>query len=117
MPQVTVDYSDTLTPAFDREGFAKALHAELVATAAAKPQACKTRFLPTQGVTVGSDTGGHALVHVAIGLLPGRTDETKAKLTENVLELLRTHLTADGVTLHASAEVHELDPSYRKFEG
>jgi 5-carboxymethyl-2-hydroxymuconate isomerase len=55
-------------------------------------------------------------VHVSIALLPGRTDETKAGLTENVLELLRTHLKTDGERLHASAEVRELDASYRKFE-
>lgn len=116
MPQVTVEYSDTLASGFDRRGFATALHAELVRTAAAKPEACKTRFLRAEGVTVGTDTEGHALVHVSIALLPGRTDETKAGLTENVLELLRTHLKTDGERLHASAEVRELDASYREFE-
>jgi len=117
MPQITVDYSDTLAPGFDRPGFAKALHAEVVGTAAAKPQACKTQFRRTEEATVGPDTEGHAIVHVTIGLLAGRTDETKAKLTEAVLELLRQYAKPDGgAALHASAEVRDLDPSYRKFD-
>jgi 5-carboxymethyl-2-hydroxymuconate isomerase len=116
MPQVTVDYSDRLKGTFDREGFAKALTAELVATAAARAEACKTRFVPTEDASADLQDGGPALVHVSIALLPGRTDETKARLTENVLELLRTHLDTDGERLHASAEVRELDASYRKFE-
>ena len=63
------------------------------------------------------DELGHTVVHVMIGLLAGRTEETKAKLTETVLELLKKHVTDDGhAVLHASAEVRDLDPSYRKFE-
>ncbi|MER6524509.1 hypothetical protein [Streptomyces sp. NPDC001508] len=33
-----------------------------------------------------------------------------------MLDLLRTHITDEGATLHASAEVRDLDPSYRKFD-
>jgi 5-carboxymethyl-2-hydroxymuconate isomerase len=117
MPQITVDYSEQLAEDFDRPGFAKALHATVVEIAAAKPPACKTQFRRTEDTTVGSDTEGHAVVHVMIGLLAGRTEETKAKLTEAVLEVLRQHVKpATGLALHASAEVRELDASYRKFE-
>ncbi|MGQ4441367.1 isomerase, partial [Streptomyces violaceoruber] len=36
---------------------------------------------------------------------------------EAVLELLRQYAKpGDGLALHASAEVRDLDPSYRKFE-
>ncbi|MEU1848824.1 isomerase [Streptomyces sp. NPDC019990] len=118
MPQITVDYSADLGDGFDRPGFAKALHEATVGIAAAKPQACKTRFRRTENIVVGPETEGHAHVHVHIALLPGRTEETRARLTETALELLRTHLKADpGVVLHASAEVRELDASYRMFEG
>ncbi|MGW0615147.1 5-carboxymethyl-2-hydroxymuconate Delta-isomerase [Streptomyces sp. NPDC002788] len=117
MPQITVDYSADLADDFDRPGFAKALHEATVEIAAAKPPACKTRFRPTEDIVVGPEAEGHAHVHVHIALLAGRTDETKARLTEAALELLRRHLKpADGLALHASAEVRDLDPSYRKFE-
>lgn len=55
-------------------------------------------------------------MHVTLGLLAGRTDETRTKLTETVLELLRAHVADGGFVLHASAEVRDLDPSYRKYE-
>jgi 5-carboxymethyl-2-hydroxymuconate isomerase len=117
MPQITVDYSAVLSERFDRPAFAKALHEEVVRTAAAKPEACKTQFRATEDTVVGPDVTGHAIVHVTLGLLAGRTDETKATLTENVLDLLREHVKPSaGLAFHASAEVRDLDPSYRKFE-
>jgi 5-carboxymethyl-2-hydroxymuconate isomerase len=120
MPQITVDYSDLMEDAFDREGFARALHEATVEIAAATPEACKTRFRPSAFTAVGyEDPGarGHAVVHVTFGLLAGRTEETKARLTETAVELVRKHVTGGTFTLHASAEVRDLDPSYRKFEG
>ncbi|MFI9820724.1 5-carboxymethyl-2-hydroxymuconate Delta-isomerase [Streptomyces sp. NPDC052013] len=117
MPQITVDYSERLAGGFDRPAFARDLHTAVAEIAAARPPACKTRFRRTEDVVVGGDTDGHALVHVRIGLLAGRTDETKARLTEAVLELLRQYVKpAEDLVLHASAEVCELDASYRKFE-
>ncbi|MEU6196834.1 isomerase [Streptomyces sp. NPDC047061] len=117
MPQITVDYTATAGPAFDREGFAKALHSAVVEIAAAKPEACKTLFRAADHSAFGYDEDGwHVIVHVTFGLLAGRTDETKVKLTETALELLREHLEPDGFVLHASAEVRDLDPSYRKYE-
>ncbi|MFF5160100.1 5-carboxymethyl-2-hydroxymuconate Delta-isomerase [Streptomyces sp. NPDC000348] len=117
MPQITVDYSGPLADGFDRPAFARDLHGAVVEIAAAKPPACKTRFRRTEDVVVGPDTDGHALVHVHIAMLPGRSDETKARLTEAVLELLRQYVKpAGGLVLHASAEVRDLDASYRKFE-
>ncbi|GHF90764.1 5-carboxymethyl-2-hydroxymuconate Delta-isomerase [Streptomyces griseosporeus] len=117
MPQITVDYSAPLAEGFDRRGFALAVHDAAVEIAAAKYEACKTQFRATEDTTVGRDEDGHAIVHVTIGLLAGRTDETKARLTEAVLQALRTHVKpAAGLALHASAEVRDLDASYRKFD-
>jgi 5-carboxymethyl-2-hydroxymuconate isomerase len=117
MPQITVDHSAALF--FDQEGFARDLHAATVEIAAAKPEACKTQFRESTVTAFGYEDpldAGHTVIHVTIGLLAGRTDETKAKLTEAVLELLRKYIEDDGFVLHASAEVRELDASYRKFE-
>ncbi|MBB5925379.1 5-carboxymethyl-2-hydroxymuconate Delta-isomerase [Streptomyces echinatus] len=119
MPQITIDYSDTMENAFDREGFARALHEATVEIAAAKPEACKTQFRPSAYTAFGyEDPGarGHAVVHVTIGLLAGRADETKERLAEAALELLREHVADAAFTLHASAEIRDLDPSYRKFD-
>lgn len=54
-------------------------------------------------------------MNVAIAMLPGRTPEIKAQLTEAVIELLAGHLKpVDGLSVHASAEIRDLDASYRK---
>ncbi|GGX62215.1 5-carboxymethyl-2-hydroxymuconate Delta-isomerase [Streptomyces anandii] len=117
MPQITVDYSERLADAFDRRAFAAEVHARTVEIAAAKPPACKTQFRRTEDTVVGPDAGGHAIVHVTIGLLAGRTEETKARLAEAVLQALRAHVKpVEGLALHASAEVRDLDPSYRKYD-
>jgi 5-carboxymethyl-2-hydroxymuconate isomerase len=116
MPQITVDHSGLPADAFDRKRFALALHEVVVDKAAAQIDACKTRFRQTGDIVVGAEDDGHALVHVGIAMLPGRTDETKAALTAAVLDLLRAHVESDGgLTLHASAEVRDLDASYQKF--
>ncbi|MFJ2826305.1 5-carboxymethyl-2-hydroxymuconate Delta-isomerase [Streptomyces sp. NPDC087263] len=117
MPQITVEYSESLDGTFDRPGFALALHPVVVETAAARLGACKTRFRRTEDNVVGAEADGHAIVYITLALLPGRTDETKAALTAAVLDLLSAHIKpTDGLTLHASAEVRELDPSYDRFE-
>ncbi|WP_030341028.1 5-carboxymethyl-2-hydroxymuconate Delta-isomerase [Streptomyces sp. NRRL S-1022] len=119
MPQITIDYSDIVENAFDREGFARALHEATVEIAAAKPEACKTQIRPSAYTVFGyEDPGarGHAVVHVTIGLLAGRSDETKARLAEAVLELLRKHVADTACAVHASAEIRDLDASYRKFD-
>ncbi|MFG3657137.1 5-carboxymethyl-2-hydroxymuconate Delta-isomerase [Streptomyces sp. NPDC047706] len=118
MPQITVDYSATLAGDFDRPAFARALHTAVVEIAAAKPPSCKTQFRRAEDTAVGDETEGHAVVHVTLGLLAGRSEDTKARLTGAVLELLRRHVKpAGGLALHASAEVRDLDPSYRKLDG
>ncbi|MEU7579190.1 isomerase [Streptomyces sp. NPDC041068] len=115
MPQITVDYSERLADAFDRKGFALALHPLLVDLADATPTACKTRFVRTEETVVGEGAGDDGVVHVMIGLLPGRSDETKAQVTTAALDLVRQYVkAADGLTLHASAEIRDLDASYRK---
>ncbi|MFS0694050.1 5-carboxymethyl-2-hydroxymuconate Delta-isomerase [Streptomyces nitrosporeus] len=115
MPQITVDYSAGLHDSFDRRGFALALHPLIAETVSTKTAGCKTRFRRAEDSVVGDAPEGDAVVDVNIGLLPGRTAELKLRLTEAVLELLTRYIQpADGLTVHASAEVRELDPSYSK---
>ncbi|APY91129.1 isomerase [Streptomyces alfalfae] len=115
MPQITVDYSGRLDDDFDRRGFALALHPLLVDVAGARAEACKTRFVRTEDAVVGHDEGDDDIVHVMIALLAGRSDETKARVTEGALALVRQYVRpAEGRTLHASAEIRDLDASYRK---
>jgi 5-carboxymethyl-2-hydroxymuconate isomerase len=116
MPQITIQRSGALDDV-DWEEFALALHPVIVETAAARLEACKTRVLRCEEDVVGAEKERHAIVNVSIALLAGRDEETKARLTEAVVELLRKYVEPrDRVTLHLSAEVRDLDPSYRKAE-
>lgn len=115
MPQITVDYSGTLDTAFDRQAFALALHPVVVATVDARLEACKTRFRRVDDFVAGDETAGHAILHIEIRLLHGRTDATKIRLADAVLALVAAQVKpVDGVTLHASVEIPTLDASYRK---
>ncbi|WP_031084510.1 5-carboxymethyl-2-hydroxymuconate Delta-isomerase [Streptomyces sp. NRRL WC-3549] len=115
MPQITVDYSAELDDGFDRRGFALALHPLVADTVSTKVPACKTRFRRVEESVVGDAPAGDAIVHVSIALLPGRTPETKAHLTSAVLDLLSGHIgPAPDLTVHTSAEIRDLDPSYTK---
>lgn len=109
MPQITVDYSAELDDSLDRRGFAGALHPLVAETVTTKIAACKTRFRRIEEFVAGDAATGDAIVHISIALLPGRTEEIKARLTASVLELLGAHLKpVDGLTVHASAETREL---------
>lgn len=98
-------------------GLATALHTLVVEKADARLEACKTQVVRGEDVAVGADTDGHVLVHVTIGLRAGRSDETKARLTEAAVDLMRTFVgPGDGHRTHVSAEVRDLDPSYRQAD-
>ncbi|WP_448318223.1 5-carboxymethyl-2-hydroxymuconate Delta-isomerase [Streptomyces sp. CO7] len=115
MPHITVDYSESLTEAFDRPGFARELHpltADIAKTAVGN---CKTRFRRVEETYVAEGAPGNAVVHVEITLLQGRTDEVKTELSQAVLALLRTRVASvPDLTVHASVDVRELGPAYRK---
>ncbi|MGW2589410.1 5-carboxymethyl-2-hydroxymuconate Delta-isomerase [Streptomyces sp. NPDC001515] len=116
MPQITVDYSAELDDAFDRPGFAGALHPLIAETVTTKIAACKTRFRRVEETVVADAPEGDAIVHVEIALLPGRTPEVRARLTQAVLDLLTAHIRpVEGLAPHLSAETRDLDPSYRKL--
>ncbi|MGW6708241.1 5-carboxymethyl-2-hydroxymuconate Delta-isomerase [Streptomyces sp. NPDC054956] len=121
MPQITVDYSANLSEAFDRRGFALALHELTVRVADAALENCKTRFRCLDEVYVGDGAPGKALVHVQVGLLPGRSEAVKAELSEAALALLpkytATGANAPGGVVHASVDVSELGAAYRKRVG
>ncbi|MEV5508500.1 5-carboxymethyl-2-hydroxymuconate Delta-isomerase [Streptomyces orinoci] len=112
MPHITVDYSVQLDAVFDRRAFAEELH-PLVVGAVDSPGVCKIFFRPAAETFVGGREEA-AFVHVDIGLLRGRPDGRKARLSEAVLALLDAYLPdePDGGPVR-SVEVRDLALSYR----
>ncbi|MFF9283381.1 5-carboxymethyl-2-hydroxymuconate Delta-isomerase [Streptomyces griseosporeus] len=111
MPHLTVTYSTQLDGAFDRTALLKELH-PLVVEESGTTGVCKTLLRPEE-TWVGDGPGGLTpLVHVEVGLMPGRSEATKAHLSESVLALLARHV-PEGAIL--SVEVRDLAASYRLF--
>lgn len=92
MPHAVVDYSDSLTGAFDRRAFALELHALVVEILDTAIGNCKTRFHRLEESVVGEGTDARAVVvHVELAIARGRTAQTKSRLTRAVLELVERH--------------------------
>lgn len=117
MPQITVEYSQSLAAAFDRRAFALALHAvapELIGSARAS---FKTRFYAIDEAVIGDGDPAHAMVHVDFRLLSGRPPELKRRLGEAVLDLAgRFVRPVAGLDIQVTVEVRDLDrPHYHKL--
>ncbi|MCG8927227.1 5-carboxymethyl-2-hydroxymuconate Delta-isomerase [Lentzea sp. CC55] len=109
MPHITVEYSPELSGAFDRRGFALALHSTLSPMVSADIAGFKTRFRQVEEVVVG-DGSPAAMVHVRVGLLTGRPVELKQQVGQTSVDLLRDHLKpVEGVPAQVSLEVYDLD--------
>jgi 5-carboxymethyl-2-hydroxymuconate isomerase len=110
MPHTTVEYSGTLAGALDRPGFGKALHETLVEVAGGRAAGCKTRFVRHDDLWIGDGSDHHAMIHVEIALLSGRTPRTKRAVTEAVLRLLREHTApAPELEVQFSVSLRDLD--------
>ncbi|NBM16542.1 5-carboxymethyl-2-hydroxymuconate Delta-isomerase [Streptomyces sp. GC420] len=115
MPLVRVEYSEELAPAFDRQGFARDLHATVPPLIDATTAAFKTRFHRIEESYLGAGERDIAAVLIQLAILSGRTPEQKAALSEAVLDLVRKHVAeVPGVRTHFSVEVRDMDrDSYR----
>ncbi len=110
MPQITVEYSDTLADSFDRQAFGRALHAASADLIGSGVPAHKTRFYPVSDAVIGDGSAGHAMVHVDFRMLSGRTDTIKTELAHVVLELLQKFvLPVEGISIQATVEIGNLD--------
>ncbi|WP_344861142.1 5-carboxymethyl-2-hydroxymuconate Delta-isomerase [Planomonospora alba] len=114
MPQITIEYSASLAEAFDRRGFALALHpaaAELIGSALPD---FKTRFRPVTEAVIGSGADTEAMIHVDLAILPGRAPEVKARLGDLTLAMLCEHLKpGTGLNIQVTVEVRDIE-SYHK---
>ncbi len=114
MPQISVEYSESLVQVFDRRGFAVTLHpiaAELIGSALPD---FKTRFRTTGEEVIGTGGPGEAMVHVDLAILPGRPDALVTRLAELTLQTLCDHLKPDaGLNIQVTVEVRDI-ATYRK---
>jgi len=113
MPQITLEYTRHLAEA-DWKAVARDIHAAAVEIAGAALSACKTRLIALDHVVIADDTPQTAMLSCRIGLMLGRTSEQKIALSEKVLEILTAALPGTTGRVEVSAEVFELNETYRK---
>ncbi|WAP55621.1 5-carboxymethyl-2-hydroxymuconate Delta-isomerase [Streptomyces sp. S465] len=110
MPHIVVEYSDTLTDAFDRPGFGAALHPVIAKTVDTAVAGCKTRFRRVEDAFLADGAPGLAMIHVEVSILSGRDAETKRELSAAVLEVARAHVSpVPGLTVQTTVDVRDLD--------
>ncbi|MFI2200209.1 5-carboxymethyl-2-hydroxymuconate Delta-isomerase [Streptomyces sp. NPDC020192] len=114
MPYLTIDYSSHLAGSFDRAALVKELH-PFVVEESGTTGVCKTVFRPAETYVGDRPSEETAFVHVEVGLMPGRPEVLKARMSEGVLALLDKHLRVEGVPRDAvfSVEIRDLSGSYR----
>ena len=113
MPQITLEYTRHLAEA-DWTPIALEIHKAAVEIAGAALSACKTRLIALDHVVIADDAPETAMLACRIGLMLGRTPEQKSALSERVLEILTAALAGVTRTVEVSAEVFELNETYRK---
>ncbi|NEA46473.1 5-carboxymethyl-2-hydroxymuconate Delta-isomerase [Streptomyces sp. SID10815] len=120
MPHLVIDCSAPLADALDRAALIEELH-PLVLADSGSTGVCKTVFRRAEtyvgdGADADGRSGGNGFVHVEVGLMPGRSEALKARLSERILTLLVAHLPAAGAGgATCSVEVRDLAGSYRLF--
>jgi 5-carboxymethyl-2-hydroxymuconate isomerase len=115
MPQITVEFSVSLTEAFDRRGFALAFHpaaAELIGSAV---PGFKTRFVRLDEAVIGAGDPAEAMIHIDLAILPGRDPELKDRLGDLALTTLSKHLKpTPDLNIQLTVEIRDL-ATYHKL--
>ncbi|MFI7059355.1 5-carboxymethyl-2-hydroxymuconate Delta-isomerase [Kribbella sp. NPDC050124] len=115
MPQITVEYSESLTDAFDRRGFALTFHPAASDLIGSAVPAFKTRFRPITDAVIATGDPGEAMVHVELAILPGRDDDLKNRLGELALDVLTDHLKAPAdLNIQVTVEIRDLTNYHKR---
>ncbi|MFG2638855.1 5-carboxymethyl-2-hydroxymuconate Delta-isomerase [Streptomyces sp. NPDC048362] len=113
MPHLAIDYSARLSEGFDPGALVRELH-PLVVEESGSTGVCKTLLRPVRTYVGDGACDETPFVHVEVGLMPGRPEARKTRLSESILDLLAKHLPTGGtVETVISVEVRDLAVSYR----
>ena len=117
MPHLTIEYSRNLESGFALADTLREVNATLVASGQIKDELdLKSRIVALDVTAVGTGAGDRGFVYCLLRLLPGRTDEVKAELSERIGVVMRNRIPRPaGMVVQLSVEVTEMHrPSYVK---
>ncbi|MDG4718903.1 MULTISPECIES: 5-carboxymethyl-2-hydroxymuconate Delta-isomerase [Thalassospira] len=111
MPQLEIEYSAKLPIADELPKLAVDLHYVVAREADAELESFKTRISPLENVVIADGNDSHAMVHLDIRLLSGRSTQMKFATGEAALAVLRDRLEwlVGDYAVQFTVEVHDLD--------
>lgn len=110
MPHIIVEHSAQTIR--DKEGLVKDLHQALATYDTITIASIKTRCIAVYPCVVGNDDTPNLMVHITLKLMPGRDDDLKTKMAQNLVTTAQKYV---DKTVSVTAEVTELHAaSYQK---
>lgn len=107
MPFLTLDYSANLDP-FDAHATLRRLNQVLVDAGQAQEVVIKSRAIRFEQFQVGTRDDVRGFAHIHLSLMPGRTDEVKKVLAEQLMAALRDGLPVPGL-VQLAVEIRDID--------
>jgi 5-carboxymethyl-2-hydroxymuconate isomerase len=117
MPHLTIEYSRNLEDGFALDETLREVNATLVASGQIRDELdLKSRIVPLDRTVVGTAGGQRGFVYCVLRVLPGRTDEVKAEMSERIGVVMRNRIPRRaGTVVQLSVEIVEMHkPSYVK---
>ena len=112
MPHIIVEHTDDIE---GMDALVGDLHQSLAGQESVTFGAIKSRSITIQNAFVGEAQNGsqnNSMVHVTLKLLSGRSDELRAKMTGDLLNVVKSKVASSTSVTVESVELH--DQSYQK---
>lgn len=115
MPQVRIEFSDGALAPETARAMAFELHHALAPVLDTDVASFKTRLVCLEAVAIGPAPSPEGMIHVELGVLSGRSGQTKARAADLTLGLVQAALGQSRRPLQITVEVRDMDAStYRK---
>ena len=108
MPHITVEHTDDIE---NVDALVSDLHHSLAGQETVTLGAIKSRSIAVQNAFVGEAQNG-SMVHVTLKLLSGRSDERRAKMTGDLLTIVKSKVANNVSVTVESVDLH--NESYKK---
>ncbi|MHA1966499.1 MAG: 5-carboxymethyl-2-hydroxymuconate Delta-isomerase [Candidatus Hodarchaeales archaeon] len=109
MPQILLEYTSNLTEPNNLESLVLELHKRIQAICSIDIKNCKTRVNILHQFYIGQNQTDNAFIHLEIKLFEGRTPDTKSKLAELAIKLLKNYFSINNENFSIDFTVHILD--------
>jgi 5-carboxymethyl-2-hydroxymuconate isomerase len=118
MPHLTITHSkEVYLTSGVWQGFSQDAHAILAEKLPTDIETCRSRAIPAELWSVGTQGRWHNFVHATLEVMPGRSEETLKATAEAILDCMKTHF-ANATSMspcQMSVEVRDLSPAYAKI--